>query len=176
MKPVTIDKLDIKDHIRWAQDRAAFDTNHVQESKEVAPHPEITGTSIIFSSQLEELFSWEKGMLPWANFSPPHNLSLFHKRLFAYRLFPHISSEENTDDDEEETASDQEQQDEQEEIALRRAKDLIQFVIAIQKNANQSHSHFEKDKSSILSLLESIRFIDDMLAQISSRKLQYQKG
>lgn len=175
MKAVTIDKLDIKDHIRWAQDRAAFDINHVQESKEVAPHPEITGTSIIFSSQLEELFSWEKGMLPWANFSPPQNISLFHKRLFSYRLFPNISSEENTDD-EEETASDQEQQDEQEERSLRRAKDLMQFVIAIQKSANQSHSLFEKDKSSILSLIESIRFIDDMLAQISSRKLQYQKG
>jgi|GEM_PF-1974765 len=171
MKPVTIDNLDIKEHIRWAQDRAVLDASYVQESKEIAAHPEITGTSVIFSSQLEELFAWEKGMLPWANFSPPSNISLFHKRLFSYRLFPHISSEED-----EEGESEQQKQDEEEEKALRRAKNLIQQVLAIQKTQNQSHSIFEKDKSSILSLLESIRFIDDMLAQISSRKLQYQKG
>src|SRR6185503_616314 len=153
MKPVTIDNLDIKDHIRWAQDRALLDITLVKESKEVSAHPEITGTSIIFSSQLEELFSWEKGMLPWANFSPPHNVSLFHKRLFSYRLFPHISSEENTDE-EENASDDQEQHDDQEEHVLRRAKNLIQEVIAIQKSAAQSPSLFEKDKSSILSLLE----------------------
>jgi hypothetical protein len=175
MKPVTIDNLDIKEHIRWAQDRAVLDASYVQESKEIAAHPEITGTSIIFSSQLEELFAWEKGMLPWANFSPPHNLSLFHKRLFSYRLFPHISSEEDKEKEEGESEQ-QQQQDEAEEKALRRAKNLIRQVLAIQKNHNQSHSIFEKDKSSILSLLESIRFIDGMLAQISSRKLQYQKG
>jgi hypothetical protein len=175
MKAVTIDNLDIKEHIRWAQDRAVLDTTLVKESKEVAPHPEITGTSVIFSSQLEELFAWEKGMLPWANFSPPHNLSLFHKRLFSYRLFPHISSEKS-DEDEQSDRDDQQQQDEQEEQALRRAKNLIQQVLAIQKSASATSSLFEKDKSSILSLLESIRYIDDMLAQISSRKLQYQKG
>jgi len=174
MKPVTIDNLDIKEHIRWAQDRAVLDATYVQESKEIAAHPEITGTSVIFSSQLEELFAWEKGMLPWANFFPPHNLSLFHKRLFSYRLFPHISSEEDKEDQEDE--SEQQKQDETEEKALRRAKDLIHQVLSIQKSYHQSHALFEKDKSSILSLLESIRFIDDMLAQISSRKLQYQKG
>lgn len=178
MKPVTIDNLDIKEHIRWAQDRAILDTSFVKEAKEVAAHPEITGTSSIYSSHLEELFDWDKGMHPWANFSPPHSISLFHKRLFSYRLFPNISSEEGSED-EDKSAADQEQQqeqDEQEERALRRAKDLIQHVLALQKSSDQSHSLFEKDKSSILSLLESIRFIDDMLAQITSRKLQYQKG
>ena len=174
MKPVTIDNLDIKEHIRWAQDRAVLDAALVQESKEIAAHPEITGTSVIFSSQLEELFAWEKGMHPWANFSPPINLSLFHKRLFSYRLFPHISSEENKEDDDK--PSEDPSPENAEEKVLKRAKNLIQEVLAIQKNQNPSTSIFEKDKSSILSLLESIRFIDDMLAQISSRKLQYQKG
>lgn len=175
MKAVTIDKLDIKEHIRWAQDRAVLDATLVQESKEIAAHPEITGTSVIFSSQLEELFAWERGMLPWATFSPPENIALFHKRLFSYRLFPHISSEKD-DDEENESEQDLSQQDDFEEHTLKRAKDLIRHVLALQKTSHQPSSFFEKDKSSILSLLESIRYIDDMLAQISSRKLQYQKG
>lgn len=169
MKPVTIDKLDIKDHIRWAQDRAIHDTSLVKESKEIAAHPDISGTSAIFSSQLEELLAWEKGMHPWANFVPPENHILFHKRLFSYKLFPHISSEEQEDSEEEEK-----EEEEPEEKVLKKAKNLIQHVIALQQSARDSL--FEKDKNSILSLLESIRFIDGMLAQIMSRKLQYQKG
>jgi hypothetical protein len=175
MKPVTIDNLDIKEHIRWAQDRAVLDTTFVKEAKEIAAHPEITGTSAIYSSHLEELFAWEKGMLPWANFSPPQSISLFHKRLFSYRLFPNISSEEQSEE-EDSPNEDQQEQEEQEERALRRAKDLIQLVLAYQKSNQRSPTLFEKDKGSILSLLESIRYIDEMLAQITSRKLQYQKG
>ena len=108
-------------------------------------------------------------MLPWASFSPPENHILFHKRLFSYRLFPHISSQQDGESEEQE-----QEEDEQEEKALKKAKNLIQHVIAIQQSARDTL--FEKDKNSILTLLESIRFIDNMLAQIMSRKLQYQKG
>jgi hypothetical protein len=172
MKPVTIDKLDIKDHIRWAQDRAIHDTSIVKESKEIAAHPDISGTSAIFPSHLEELLAWERGMLPWASFSPPENHILFHKRLFSYRLFPHISSEEDGESEKQER--EEEDDDDLEEKVLKKAKNLIEHVIAIQQDARDSL--FEKDKNSILTLLESIRFIDGMLAQIMSRKLQYQKG
>lgn len=54
--------------------------------------------------------------------------------------------------------------------------DLIHEVLKIQKPSGQKQSLFEKDKSTILNLLESIKGIDRMLKQINARKLQYQKG
>lgn len=168
MKPVTIDNLDIKEHVRWAQDRAVLDTRIVSESQSIAPYPDIIGTSAIFSSQLEELFDWEKGMHPWANFVPPQNSYLFSKRFFSHRLFPNIHWK-----DQEEKDNDEKDNEEEEENP---SKDLIQHILRIQTRHNHAISLFEKDKSCILSLLESIRSIDGMLAQISGRKLQYQKG
>jgi hypothetical protein len=164
MKAVTIDQLDIKDHVRWAQDQQEYDISFVNESHLVAPHPEILGTSVIYPSKFEELFELQKKNVPWAFFAQPRNFHLFGRRFFSYRLFPSIYwedyDEEENDDSNEEPASD----------------DLIQEVLKIKKIPHQIQSLFEKDKSTILSLLEEIKGIDRMLRQINARKLQYQKG
>jgi hypothetical protein len=164
VKAVTIDRLDIKDHVRWAQDQNEYDVSFVNESHLVAPHPEILGTSIIYPSKFEELFELQKKNVHWAAFTQPWNFHMFGRRFFSYRLFPSISWE---DYDEEE------QGDSEEESP---SEDLIQEVLKVEKLPDQTHSIFEKDKSTILSLLEEIKGIDRMLRQINARKLQYQKG
>lgn len=163
MKAVTIDRLDLKDHVRWAQDQQEYDISFVNESHLVAPHPEILGTSIIYPSKFEELFELQKKNLPWAFFSLPGNFHLFSKRFFSFRLFPSIywedsEDEEQSDDEEEET------------------DDLIREVLKVKKLPQQPQSLFEKDKTAILNLLEAVKGIDKMLRQINARKLQYQKG
>lgn len=160
MKAVTIDRLDIKDHVRWAQDQEGYDISFVKESLLVAPHPEILGTSVIYPSKFEELFELQKRNLPWAAFAPPKNFQAFSKRFFSYRLFPNIFWEEKDDDEEEEDSQD----------------DLIAWIINYQKPDDQNSSLFEQDKSTVLNLLESIKEINDLLKQINARKLQYQKG
>ena len=164
MKAVTIDQLDIKDHVRWAQDQQDYDISFINESHLVAPHPEILGTSAIYPSKFEELFELQKINVSWASFAQPKNFHLFSRRFFSYRLFPSIYWEdyEESDEDnpEEESPSD----------------DLIREVLKVKKKPNQTQSLFEKDKTSILNLLESIKGIDTMLRQINARKLQYQKG
>lgn len=165
MKPVTIDQLDIKDHVRWAQDQEGYDISFVKESHLVAPHPEILGTSVIYPSKFEELFELQKRNLPWASFSQPKNFHMFSKRFFSYRLFPNIYWKDEDDNEESEESADEESSD-----------DLIQEVIRIKKLGNQTESLFEKDKSTILNLLESIKWVNHLLKQINARKLQYQKG
>ncbi len=44
------------------------------------------------------------------------------------------------------------------------------------KFAEQSSVHFEKDKSTLINLLESIAWVNGLLKLINARKLQYQKG
>lgn len=164
MKATTIDQLDIKDHVRWAQDQKDYDISFVKESHLVAPHPEILGTSVIYPSKFEELFELQRRNLPWAHFSPPKNFHLFSKRFFSYRLFPDIYWEEEGSEEEKEFS---------EEDAN---CDLIQKMIRVENLANHTQSLFEKDKSAILNLLESIQWVNQLLKQVNARKLQYQKG
>jgi hypothetical protein len=168
MKAVTIDQLDIKDHVRWAQDQEGYDVSFVKESHLVAPHPEISGTSIIYPSKFEELFELQKSNLPWASFSPPKNFHMFSKRFFSYRLFPNIYWEDENKDNEEEHEKDSSEEGSN--------HDLIQEILRVKKFGNHTQSLFEKDKSTIINLLESIKWINQLLKQINARKLQYQKG
>jgi len=159
MKPVTIDQLDIKDHVRWAEDQEQYDVSLIKESSLVAPHPEILGLSLIYSSKLEELFDLQKRNQPYASFPQPKNFYLFSRRFFSHRLFPSIHFEEEEDEE-----------------GNSNSEDLIQTILRAQKPSDQTHTLFEKDKSAIVELLQEIKSIDQLLKQIYARKLQYQKG
>ena len=149
MKGVTIDQLEMKDHVRWAKDQSHLDVSLIKEAELIAHHhPEILGTSVIYPSKLEELFELQKKNLHWASFEPPKNFHLFSKRFFSYRLFPNLDWEE-----EEEEEKDQDQE-------------LMEEVAKAQS----------PDKDAILNLLKSVGWISRLLKQINARKLQYQKG
>lgn len=171
MKAVTIDQLDLKDHVRWAQDQEVYDVSLIKESYLVAHHPEILGTSAIYPSKLEELFELQKKNHPWATFVPPKNFHLFSKRFFSYRLFPNIYWEEESENS---SGKDEESETPSKEDATN--QDLIKEIIQLKKLENQTQLLFEKEKSTILNLLESIRWINRLLKQVNARKLQYQKG
>lgn len=164
MKPITIDKLEIKDHVRWAQDQEALESVYVTEATTVAPHPQLVGLSAIYPSKFEELFELQKNNQHWASFCAPTDFSIFGKRFYTYRLFQSIHWDEP--DDEEEDTEDEDDP----------TTDLIQTVMRAQKAQGQSATLFEKDKSAMLNMLESIRWINQLLKQIHARKLQYQKG
>ncbi len=167
MKAITIDNLDIKDHIRWAQDQTILDPTYLAEAQSIVHHPEHMGMSTIYTSQWETLFEWQKRNLPWASFSPPLKYHVASRRLFSFRLFPSIFWSE----DEEESSEDAPDQHEKEP-----SNDLWKQVINIAAFPNQPSVLFEKDKTAILNLLESIKHLNNLIAHISARKLQYQKG
>jgi hypothetical protein len=159
MKAVTIDNLDIKDHLRWAQDQTILDSTYVAEAALVAPHPESLGLSTIYASKFDELFELYNRNQHWALFSPPKNYFLFRKRFFSYRLFSTIHWEEEEDSED-----------------TKPTCDLIRAVNRLKKPSPHTHILFEKDKDSVLNLLESIQAINKLLKQVNARKLQYQKG
>ena len=94
MKGVTIDNLEMKDHLRWAKDQEVLDVAFVSESSIVAHHPEILGMSMIYTSKFDELLELQRNQ-HWACFSPPKNFQLFRKGFFSHRLFPHIDWEDS---------------------------------------------------------------------------------
>ncbi len=165
MKPVTIDNLKIEDHVRWAHDQTLLDPIYTKESPLVAHHPELLWTTTLHTPKWDELFDWQKRNIPFAHFETPDRYHLVSKRLFSYRLFPNIYWEE----DEEEDEGNQEEEE-------MNGPDLLKEVIAFEKNSNQPTALFEKEKSSIINLLEEIKELNTLLGQINARKLQYQKG
>ncbi|MES2121971.1 MAG: DUF5399 family protein [Chlamydiota bacterium] len=171
MKRITIDQLDIKEHIRWAVDQETYDASYVNESTQVALHPEIISSSHIYPSKLEELFELQKRNMPWASFAPPHNFFLFSKRFFSYRLFLDIHCEDKSEE-----SSDEENNEEPSEEEQLLHHNLMTQVKHQSKFEGQSSVHFEKDKSTLINLFESIEWVNGLLKQISARKLQYQKG
>src|SRR5438128_1675553 len=141
MKAVTIDNLDIKDHLRWAKDQEILDVSFSHDAGVVALHPEVMGMSMIYSSKLDELFELQKKNQHFAHFAPPLQFHLFAKRFFSYRLFPSIHWE---DEKKEEDEKEESKHGAGTELDINH--DLIQAIIRIKKLGNQASSLFEKDK------------------------------
>jgi hypothetical protein len=166
MKPVTIDNLSIKIHERYAQDQSLLDPKYITESHSVTTQSEITGTSSIYTSKLEALFEFNLKNCPWASFSPPPRFLFQARRFFSFSLFPYLSFGE-----EKEREDDEEENEERKE-----ANDLIERARAVDPGKEGSSSAFEKERTSILNLLDTLKHLNGLLKHINARKAQYQKG
>lgn len=170
MKAITIDNFDIKAHERYAQDQQKLEPKYITESNSVPSYSEIAGTSAIYSSKWEELFEIQLANLPWAMFSAPPKFSMQPNKFFTYRILPKIIVEE------EKSIENEDESEEGKEEKKRQSVELLNRVLTASKEKNQNSHAFEKDKTTILNLLESVRYLDKLLGQINSKKLQYQKG
>ncbi|MBI2742934.1 MAG: DUF5399 family protein [Chlamydiales bacterium] len=171
MKATTIDNLDIKTHERYAQDQQSYDKNLLLEASNLSQHFEVVGTSQIYVSKWADLFEMGANNQSWAAFSPPPTEHRQANRFFSFCILPSIPLIDEVENEGEGKESDdqEEEQDEPEH-------ELIQRAMQIQKAKNQDSFLFERDKSSIINLLQTVTHLNRLLGQINSRKLQYQKG
>lgn len=168
-KATTIDNLDVKIHERYAQDQQIYDRSFVTEASLVSPHADIAATSAIYSSHYEALFELSIKNHSWAHFTPPSMYYRMRNRFFSYTILPFLPQDgERKKGEDEETQEDQEEED--------RESILLKKTLQATKAKNQDTSLFEKDKSKIVNLLQTVDHLNEILGQINSRKLQYQKG
>jgi len=174
MNGVTIDKFDIKVHERYAQDQLILDLDptFLKEASQIPPHSQITGTSSIYSSKWEELFELQLRNVPWAFFSPPPLYHVHAKRFFSYRLIPSLDFNEDNQKDKEE---DQDHEQEEDNSSLAH-QEIVSKILYATPQTQKTTTHIEKERATLLSLVESIRHLDKLLKHVNSRKLQYQKG
>jgi hypothetical protein len=168
MKATTIDNLDIKIHERYAQDQKILDRKYITESVLLSPHFEITGTSSIYSSKWEELFEMHIKNIPWAAFCPPPRYQMQAKRFFSYRILPTIYLRDEHDEED--------QNSEDEKNSENQYGEVLKKALQTGKGKKQDSHLFEKDKTAIINMLQSVILLDKLLGQINSRKLQYHKG
>ncbi len=160
MNAVTIDNLDIKIHTRYAQDQQILDTSQfIEEIQLGSTFSVIDSYSINYALEFERLFDLHIRNLPWASFIPPIRPNKQKNRYFTHRLVLGILGTE-CDEEQEEGETD----------------DLIKKAANAKKKKFHSITAFEKEKTSILNMLSSIKQLNEILGECNSKRLQYQKG
>lgn len=170
MKAVTIDNFDVKVHERYAEDQQKLDLQFIHEYNQVGTHPEIASLSFIYSSKWAELFETQSNNLPWAAFVTPPRYGLQPNRFFTSYILPSLPWS-----DDEEQGLDQEEENEEEQERKRQWEQVRALVLG-QEPDEQPLSLFEQDKSTLLNLVEQIKYLNRWLNEVNARKLQYQKG
>lgn len=168
MKPVTLDQIGIEIHERYARDQQVLDKAFVEEA---APHSEVMATSSIFASEWDKLFSYSTRNVPWASFVfPPFSFLSKKRSVFVSSVLP--SLEEDEQQDHQKGESDEEHEDENKRSLFAEIRARLLCVQA----ADLSKDQLERERSILLRLLESVEELNELLKEIQSRKLQYQKG
>lgn len=163
---VTIDNYDITAHERYAIDQKRLSPELIEEAGLIPPHSEMPGGESSISSKWEDLFGFLNNTHPWANFTLPPDYTTMRNRFFSYSL---SSSFDWVDADEED---DEEEKKRKEQLLAESYKKKIK--------AKQSKlvptAILEKDRISLLKMVDSIQLLNGFLREIHARKLQYQKG
>jgi len=163
--PLTIDNYDVAVHERWAKDQEVLDQVFIRESG-VSAHLDVAALQKSLLSKWEELFEFNSQKHPFAHFAPPPRYTLMRNRFFNHAISEQFDWAEDADEeDEEKQRRDDERQAEK-------------YKTAIQKTQKGSMpvALFEKERSHLLNLIDSIHLLNDFMREIHGRKLQYQKG
>lgn len=163
---VTIADYDLSVHARYAKDIANLERQYIEGAEQIPAHIEVIRTKEAISSKWDDLFKTSANITPFANFSPP---PLWEKT--RNRFFSHVLSNKFDWADEQEE-EEQEEQNKKEKNFIRAMKELIRE----KESALTPFALFERDRESILALLDSIELLNGYLRHIMARRLQYQKG
>ena len=159
-KGITIDQLGIEIHERWASDQEQLDAKYIQESNLIHDHSEIAGTSSIYSSKWAELMEIEHTYITWAAFVPPPDYEKQCNRFFSFDITPKFRWLE---DEEKEENHNRQFEERKKRVKMKKPRAMHKTLV-------------QRDQSALISLLDSMKSIHDLLREIQSKKLQYQKG
>lgn len=177
MKAVTIDNLPLESHQNYA-----INQNQKKNSPELSgasygpPQSEILGTSTIYASELAKLVDSHTGCQPWGSFSPPAGFYEQARRFFGYTILKQMLLEHKHLNRKEINKELEEPNDDQHED-LELSYFHQQFIEKISSvNPANADVATEKQKGTLLTMLESLRTLDEWLVFIHSHKLRHQKG
>ncbi len=166
MEAVTIDNYDIKAHERYATDQSALELTLIRDANLIPQHLESAVGHSVLASKWEELFETHLHRHPFANFTPPPNYMMMRNRFFSYSISPDFNWIEDTRDEEEEEQKKEEERQAKKYKKKIEAKTAKMMPIAL----------FEKDRTALLNLIDSIQSLNGLIREIHARKIQYQKG
>jgi len=151
MAKVTIDQYSAAVHERYAADRHALEALEIRfDDSYISKDFELAQGTASIQSKWEELFELHIHRHPFASFGIPPRFIKMRKRFFSNALSPEFDWDE-------------EEEQHKEKVKKATSKMLPKTV-------------FEKDRTVILTLLDSIETLNTLIDELNGRKLQYQKG
>lgn len=166
MPPRTIDNLGIEVSTRYAEDLRELDQKLLVEARGIQEQTEIEITHPFFLTELEILLEPQKQQT-WATFTPPQGYSELRKRFFMFQLIPSLGSEEKHETQTQKIVSlktfsrkkrDDQQQEEESDYS------------------DPEKEYHEKEKKTLISVLQTIMHLDKEIQEINARRGQYHKG
>ena len=167
-KSVTIDNYDLKAHQRYANDREALDPFYITDTNLIPPHFEIAALESSINSKWEELFETHLHRHSFANFAPPPSYALMRNRFFSYVISPDFNWLDQQDKEDEGSEPKQKQDLAEADVYKQKIKEKNSRIMPI--------ALFEKERTTLLNLIDSIQLLNGFLRDVNARKLQYQKG
>ncbi len=173
----TIDNLGVDSSTRYAEDQQRLDPNFIKDLQRIPVKPQVDVTQAFYASELDTLLDLHKLAMPWATFQAPKGYFEQKKALFTERLIPILGTEEKL-------AAEMQRIKENIAKVIRSAKekeggekreDEKESDVMKWEEGRQDDDD-EKEKRSLIDLLECITLLDRLLSDVNGRRNQYQKG
>jgi len=171
--PRTIDNLGIDASSRYAADQHNLNTEIVKSSGSIPRQAEIDVTTPSFSSEFDLLFDTGKKNSAWAQFSMPNDYNEQRKRLFTYQITPSLGTPDKVESLEHKILS---KLKEPSEDLKKEAHNKPGELKLTDWEQNLEKGDQEREQKVLLQFLKTIHTLDRCVADISSRRMQYQKG
>ncbi|MGL4540513.1 MAG: DUF5399 family protein [Candidatus Rhabdochlamydia sp.] len=174
MPPRTIDNLGIEVSTRYAEDLKELDQKLLTEARGIREQMEIDITHPFFLTELEILLEPQKQQT-WATFIPPVGYFEQKKRFFGFQLISSLGSEEKHEKQVQKIIS-------QSKTFSRKKRNNQQGDQQDQDNQqgepdnNPEKEYHEKEKKTLVSVLQTIMYLDKEIQEINARRGQYHKG
>ena len=167
MPPRTIDNLGVDVSTRYAADQKLVDPKAIKESRGIPAQMEIDVSSPAYPSEMETLIQLSPTQNVWANFFMPAGFLEQRRRVFTFLIIPSLGSDEK-----------------RESQALKILAKLKALSDKTEETAPQKKSwqeqkdaeDREKEKKTLITVLDTINLLDKDLIEINARRTQYQKG
>jgi len=152
--------MGIETSSRYARDKAQLDTKFIEDSRYIPLKTEVSVVKPYLPTDFEE-YLLPGTLTLWASFEPPPEYLAYAKPLFSYQLIPSLGGYEKQEAD-----SDK----------LEALEDTLNKSFKEGKRDNQEQQEDEKERKTILNLLQVIGKLDRTLGIINARRNQYQRG
>jgi hypothetical protein len=157
-KPRTIDNMGIETSSRYARDKAVHDPKLIEDARFIPQKTEVSVVKPYLSAEFEHYLAPGKLTL-WASFAPPPEYLAYGRPLFSYQLIPSLGSYEKQEDDADK---------------LEALQDTLNK--SFQEGKQDGQQEEEKERNTLLFLLQTIGKLDRALSLINARRNQYQRG
>ncbi|NDD58759.1 MAG: hypothetical protein EBZ47_05860 [Chlamydiae bacterium] len=169
----TIDNLGPEVSLIYAEGQKNLDPKITKEAKGIVSQAQIDVTQPCYPSEFEMLFELGKRNLPWAEFEAPSKFNEQKKRVFTHQLIPSLGSEDKKENLTQKIVARLQSYESKRQQDYAKNEPIDPKKIFQQQ---QLSKELEKQKNSLIKLLDCILNLDKDINIVNGKRSQYQKG